>query len=164
MTETIQFTLNGSVQNVDMPQDATLLEMLRGPCGLISPKDGCSPQGQCGCCTVIVDGRAVVSCTIPAMSVAGRTVLTIEGFETRVRDVFADSFVTCGGVQCGFCTPGIVARAQALIMSDASPSEDRIKSALNAHHCRCTGYRSVVDSIKMAAAALSGEELPSVVT
>jgi selenium-dependent xanthine dehydrogenase len=161
VTETIQFTLNGSVQNVDIPQDATLLEMLRGPCGLISPKDGCSPQGQCGCCTVIVDGRAVVSCTIPAMSVAGRTVLTIEGFETRVRDVFADSFVTCGGVQCGFCTPGIVARAQALLMSDASPSEDRITSALNAHHCRCTGYRSVVDSIKMAAAALRGEELPA---
>jgi len=157
--KTIQFTLNGSVRTVDMQHDGTLLEMLRGPCGLISPKDGCSPQGQCGCCTVIVDGRAVVSCTVPATSVADCTVLTIEGFEPKVRDVFAESFLTCGGVQCGFCTPGIVARAQALLKFDASPSEDRIKRALNAHHCRCTGYRSVVDSIRMAAAALRGEEL-----
>lgn len=161
MIKTIQFTLNGSLRTVDMQHDGTLLEMLRGPCGLISPKDGCSPQGQCGCCTVIVDGRAVVSCTVPATSVADCTVLTIEGFEPKVRDVFAESFLTCGGVQCGFCTPGIVARAQALLKFDASPSEDRIKRALNAHHCRCTGYRSVVDSIRMAAAALRGEELPA---
>lgn len=135
--------------------------MLRGTFGLISPKDGCSPQGQCGCCTVIVDDRAVVSCTLPATSVAGSSVLTIEGFDEQERSIFADSFVACGGLQCGFCTPGIVARAKALLAADPCPSDDRIKRALNSHHCRCTGYRSIVDSIKMAAAGLRGERLPA---
>src|SRR5438876_645622 len=101
----LNFKLNGSDNSVDIGSDTTLLEVLRDHCGLISPKDGCSPQGQCGCCTVIVDDRAVVSCAIPASSVAGKTVLTIEGFSERERTTFADAFIACGGLQCGFCTP-----------------------------------------------------------
>ena len=118
MSNKIQFNLNGSMRTVAVQDNTTLLEMLRGTFGLISPKDGCSPQGQCGCCTVIVDDRAVVSCSLPATSVAGCSVLTIKGFDEQERNIFAESFVACGGVQCGFCIPGIVARAKALRVGD----------------------------------------------
>src|SRR4029079_5826039 len=140
----------------------SLLEALREGCGVISPKDGCSPQGQCGCCTVIVDGRAVVACAVPAKSVIGKTVLTLEGFSELERDTFADSFIDAGGLQCGFCTPGIVVRAKHLIDGNANPTDDQINRILSMHHCRCTGYVKIVDSIKLAAKSLRGE--PSVHT
>ncbi|HEY7910391.1 MAG TPA: selenium-dependent xanthine dehydrogenase, partial [Blastocatellia bacterium] len=127
---------------------------------LISPKDGCSPQGQCGCCTVIVDNRAVVSCAMPARAVAGKKVLTLEAFSERERDIFADSFIACGGLQCGFCTPGIIVRAKNLIDKFPDPDDDQINRILSMHHCRCTGYVKIVDSIKVAARALRGERLP----
>src|SRR5215467_959953 len=102
MAAQIEFTLNGAQRSVQIEDDTSLLEALRDEFGLISPKDGCSPQGQCGCCTVIVDDRALVSCAVPARSVAGKKVLTLEGFSEREREAFADSFMVAGGLQCGF--------------------------------------------------------------
>src|SRR5262245_62018781 len=157
MPNRITFNLNSSERAVDVDDGASLLEVLRGSCGLISPKDDCSPQGQCECCTVIVDGRAVVSCAVPASSVAGKSVVTLEGFTELERDAFADSFIAAGGLQCGFCTPGIVVRAKNLLDKSPNPSDDQINRILSMHHCRCTGYVKIVDSIKMAATALRGD-------
>jgi xanthine dehydrogenase molybdenum-binding subunit len=162
MATQLEFILNGSSRTVGIEDGATLLEVLRDGCGLISPKDGCSPTGQCGCCTVIVDDRAVVSCAMPAKSVAGKRVLTLEGFSERERETFADSFIACGGLQCGFCTPGIVARAKNLLDKNPDPTDDQINRVLSMHHCRCTGYVKIVDSIKMASRALRGEAIPEV--
>src|SRR5512143_50771 len=157
MPHQIEFTLNDSKRSVELEDGTSLLELLRDSCGVISPKDGCSPQGQCGCCTVIVDGRAVVSCAVPAKSVAGKRVLTLEGFSEFERETFAESFIAAGGLQCGFCTPGIVVRAKNLIDKIADPNDDQIKRILSMHQCRCTGYVKIVDSIKLAAKALRGE-------
>ncbi|MEW6209385.1 MAG: selenium-dependent xanthine dehydrogenase [Acidobacteriota bacterium] len=153
----IEFTLNGTARSLQVEDGRSLMEALREDFGLISLKDGCSPQGQCGCCTVIVDGRAVVSCAMPARNVAGKTVLTLEGFSEREREAFAESFASCGGLQCGFCTPGIVARAKNLIDKNPSPSDDEINRLLSMHHCRCTGYVKIVESIKQTAATLRGD-------
>jgi xanthine dehydrogenase molybdenum-binding subunit len=157
----IVFTLNGRPRGVEFREGASLLEVLREQCGLISPKDGCSPQGQCGCCTVIVDDRAVVSCAIPASKVAGKSVLTLEGFSERERAAFADAFIAGGGLQCGFCTPGIVVRAKNLLDKNPDPTKDEINRVLSMHHCRCTGYVKIVDSIKLASRALKGEPVTS---
>jgi selenium-dependent xanthine dehydrogenase len=157
MGNRIEFTLNATERAVDIEDGMSLLEVLRDQCAVISPKDGCSPQGQCGCCTVIVDGRAIVACAMPAKSAAGKTVLTLEGFSELERETFADSFIAAGGLQCGFCTPGIVARAKNLIDKNPDPTDDQINRVLSMHHCRCTGYVKIVDSIKLAAKALRGE-------
>ena len=157
MGNRIEFTLNATERAVDIEDGMSLLEVLRDQCGVISPKDGCSPQGQCGCCTVIVDGRAIVACAMPAKNAAGKTVLTLEGFSELERETFADSFIAAGGLQCGFCTPGIVARAKNLIDKNPDPTDDQINRVLSMHHCRCTGYVKIVDSIKLAAKALKGD-------
>lgn len=160
MTTLLEFRLNDASRVVEIEEDVSLLEVLRDHCGLISPKDGCSPQGQCGCCTVLVDGRAVVSCAMPAISARGKQVVTLEGFSEQERDVFARSFIAAGGLQCGFCTPGIVVRAKNLIDKYPEPTDDQINRMLSMHHCRCTGYIKIVDSIKMAARAMKGEAIP----
>src|SRR5574338_1649590 len=103
----MRLTLNGEPLAVDMPPGASLLELLREACGLRSMKDGCAPEGSCGACTVIVDGRPVVSCAKPAERVAGREVLTLEGLPAESRAQWASAFAGTGGSQCGFCSPGI---------------------------------------------------------
>jgi selenium-dependent xanthine dehydrogenase len=160
MGNQIEFILNGQTRVVEAEPDASLLEVLRDECDLISPKDGCTPQGQCGCCTVIVDDRAIVSCAMPARAAHGKKVLTLEGFSSRERDVYADSFIACGGLQCGFCTPGIIVRAKHLIDKTPEPSDDQINRILSMHHCRCTGYVKIVDSIKQAAECLRNGGAP----
>ncbi|HET9529061.1 MAG TPA: 2Fe-2S iron-sulfur cluster-binding protein, partial [Blastocatellia bacterium] len=160
MTTQIAFTLNGASRSVAIDDESSLLDLLRDRFGLISPKDGCSPQGQCGCCTVIIDDRAVVSCAVPAKSVAGKSVLTLEGFSEREREAFADGFLAAGGLQCGFCTPGIVVRAKNLLDKTPSPTDEQINRILSMHHCRCTGYVKIVDSIKLASRILQGEPAP----
>src|SRR5262249_5195057 len=157
---TIEFNVNGTQRAAEIDDGQSLLEVLRDQFGLISPKDGCSPQGQCGCCTVIVDDRAIVSCAVPAKSVSGQRVLTLDGFRERERETFADSFIAAGGLQCGFCTPGIVVRAKNLLDKTPNPSDDQINRVLSMHHCRCTGYAKIVDSIKLAARALTGTPIP----
>lgn len=138
----IQFDLNG--EQVELPADGTLLDVLREYAGVHSVKDGCSPQGQCGCCTVWVDGQARVSCVTPVARVAGRAVTTIEGLPDA--DAWAASFADRGGSQCGFCTPGIIMRAAALPEAKRS-SPDAVRQAMLAHLCRCTGWQPIIESV-----------------
>jgi aldehyde oxidoreductase len=157
----IAFTLNGSPFTAQIDDHLSLMEVLRGQAGLISPKNGCAPQGSCGCCTVLVDGRALSSCVVPARQVEHKHVLTLEGFEPRERHIFAHAFAVAGGLQCGFCIPGIVVAARHLLDRHPRPTRREIAEALNNHICRCTGYVKIVDAIDLAARALQGEALPS---
>ena len=125
-------------------------------CGLRSMKDGCAPEGSCGACTVIVDGHAVVSCARPAERVAGRTVETLEGLPADVRALWADAFVATGASQCGYCSPGIVMKAEALLRRDPEPAREAIARALAGNLCRCTGYASIIDAIELAAGIRRG--------
>ncbi|MDP2350840.1 MAG: 2Fe-2S iron-sulfur cluster-binding protein, partial [Chloroflexota bacterium] len=152
----MDFTLNGRVVAVDVATGESLLSVLRGTCGLRSMKDGCAPEGSCGACTVIVDGRAVVSCAQPAARAAGRTVETLEGLPRDARDLWADAFVATGASQCGYCSPGIVMKAEALLRRDPAPSRESIMRALAGNLCRCTGYASIVDAVELAAGVRRG--------
>ncbi len=157
--EEITFTLNGQPFTARIEDGLSLMEVLREQAGLISPKNGCAPQGSCGCCTVLVDGRALSSCVVPARQAAGKHVVTLEGFDARERHIFAHAFAVTGGLQCGFCIPGIVVAARHLIARHPDPTRAQIAEALNNHVCRCTGYVKIVDAIEMAARALRGEPL-----
>jgi xanthine dehydrogenase molybdenum-binding subunit len=148
----MRFELNGHAIDLEPRARASLLELLRDGCGLRSMKDGCAPEGSCGACTVIVDGRAVVSCAQPATRVEGRSVTTLEGLSEPRRAAWALAFASSGGSQCGFCSPGIVMKAEALIGRSAAPSRDEIARALAGNLCRCTGYVGVIDAIESVAA------------
>ena len=128
--------------------------------GLRSVKDGCAPEGSCGACTVIVDGRAVVSCAQQAARVEGKHVVTQEGLAEETRRLWAERFVAAGASQCGFCSPGIVMKAEALLHKNPEPTRDEIAHALLGNLCRCTGYVKIIDAIELAAAARRGEPLP----
>ena len=131
-----------------MEDGISLLDALREDLGCRSVKDGCSPQGQCGCCTVWVDGMPRVACVTPVRRIAGRHVTTLEGAPGELRDRWAAAFVQHGASQCGFCTPGIVLRLAALEGTDdqTPPTRRDIESALRAHLCRCTGWQSIVEA------------------
>lgn len=147
----IEFTLNGAPVRVaeDHPH---LLAALREELDVTSPKDGCSPSGQCGCCTVLVDGKAVVSCNLSPAKVAGKSVTTLEGFTPERREQWANAFAACGGLQCGFCIPGIVVRAEAQVArKGAELTRQDMARHLGAHLCRCTGYVKVLDAIEAVA-------------
>ena len=120
----MQFILNGKEFEALLDENISLMDVLREQAGLISPKNGCAPQGSCGCCTVIVDGKAVSSCAVPAKNVKGKNVVTLEGLDEKERDIFSKAFVLSAGTQCGFCTPGIVMRAKSLIQKNPSPSRE----------------------------------------
>jgi len=150
----MEFTLNGRIRTEAVDPELNLLAYLRDVAGLISPKDGCSGEGVCGCCTVLVDGAARLSCRMKVKDVAGKAVTTAEGLSPRERDVFADAFVAKGGVQCGFCTPGIVMKAKAMLDRNPNPTREEIAGGLSGNICRCTGYKKVIDSIECAAEAL----------
>lgn len=156
----LEFILNGEPFSALVDAEASLMTVLREHAGLVSPKNGCAPQGSCGACTVIVEGKAVSSCAVPAQNLTGKNVLTLEGLNETERDIFARAFTVAGGLQCGFCIPGIVMRAKQLITQKPLPSRDEIKKSLNNHICRCTGYVKIVDAIELAARALNGEPLP----
>ena len=118
----MELVLNGRQVSVHAEPGESLLGVLRERLGLRSMKDGCAPEGSCGACTVIVDGRAVVSCAQPASRVAGRQVTTLEGLSSEVRAAWADAFVVTGASQCGFCSPGIVMKAEVLLGRAAAPT------------------------------------------
>jgi aldehyde oxidoreductase len=157
----MDFTLNGRRVDLAARPDASLLEVLREDCGLRSMKDGCAPEGSCGACTVIVDGRAVVSCAQPAARAEGRDVLTLEGLPEDIRATWRERFVATGAVQCGFCSPGIVMKAEALLRRDPAPGRDRIVRSLAGNLCRCTGYLPIVTAIEEVAALRRGESIAS---
>jgi xanthine dehydrogenase molybdenum-binding subunit len=129
-----------------------LLAALREELNITSPKDGCSPSGQCGCCTVLVNGKAVVSCQTPLAKVAGGSVTTLEGVNEEERSRYSQAFAACGGLQCGFCIPGIVVRAKAQVdKKGADLSRTDMAKHLGAHLCRCTGYVKILDAVLMVA-------------
>jgi aerobic-type carbon monoxide dehydrogenase small subunit (CoxS/CutS family) len=150
MTE-IAFTVNGEHVSVEVEDHWTLLEVLRDRLALTGTKRGCG-MGECGACTVIVNGRAVTSCLVLAREAEGCEIRTIEG-EARGGELSAlqQAFVDKGAIQCGFCTPGMVMSARALLMSNPDPGEEEVKSAIEGNLCRCTGYRPIVAAILEAA-------------
>jgi aerobic-type carbon monoxide dehydrogenase small subunit (CoxS/CutS family) len=145
----VQFSCNGQQVEADVAPGESLLSVLREQLGVVSPKDGCAPQGQCGCCTVLVDGDPRVACVTPATRVAGRSVTTVEGLDEAMRDSLAERFAASGGSQCGFCTPGILVRAAALVAKGKSRRTD-LDRALAAHLCRCTGWQTVYEALEAA--------------
>jgi aldehyde oxidoreductase len=148
---TVNFTLNGVPVSV-RPSHPHLLSALREELDVTSAKDGCSPMGQCGCCTVMIDGKVQISCTYDVAKVAGREVTTLEGVDEDERTKYADAFAACGGLQCGFCIPGIVMRAKAQVDKKGSDlKRDDMARHLGAHLCRCTGYVKVLDAIEAVA-------------
>ena len=150
MSDRVGFVCNGALVEIDVAPGKSLLSVLRERLGLVSAKDGCAPQGQCGCCTVLVDGDARVACVTPAARVEGRAVTTVEGLDPATRDSIASAFVATGGSQCGFCTPGIVMRAASLLAKGRTRRAD-VDRGLAAHLCRCTGWQTVYDAIDAAA-------------
>ena len=141
----VTFALNGATVTV-ADDGASLLDALREDLGCRSVKDGCSPQGQCGCCTVWVNGSARVACVTPLRRVSGRSVTTVEGLDPDLKDRWVDAFVATGASQCGFCTPGILLRLAALENGDRPPTRPAVELALLAHLCRCTGWQSIVEA------------------
>jgi selenium-dependent xanthine dehydrogenase len=153
----VRFTLNGQATEVTAAPEDSALDLLRDRCGLISPKDGCSPQGQCGCCVVLVDGMPRVTCAMSAEKCGGKTILTLEGLPAEERALWAGSFVAAAGLQCGFCIPGIVMRAKSIVDRNPRPTRREIAKLLDVHLCRCTGYTKILDAIELAASVKRGE-------
>jgi xanthine dehydrogenase molybdenum-binding subunit len=149
----VTFTLNG--RKITVPYEAGMhfLEVLREECGITSPKDGCAPQGYCGCCAVLVDGQPVLSCLRKPEQIEGREVVTLEGIPEEQRRVLAQAFVQDGAIQCGYCIPGIVVRASSLLTQGCADDRDRVARALSGHLCRCTGYSRILDAIQTAGEA-----------
>ena len=151
LSTSTEFVVNGVPVTVRQPHPH-LLSALREELNITSPKDGCSPSGQCGCCTVLIDGKAVVSCQTSLEKVAGKSVVTLEGVDQLERDKFASAFAACGGLQCGFCIPGIVVRAKAQIdKKGAALKREDMARHLGAHLCRCTGYAKILEAIECVA-------------
>ena len=156
----IGLSINGRGASFDVPEGASLLELLREHAGITSPKDGCSPQGQCGACLVLVDGSPKTACAVPAKLAAGKTVLTLEGVAEEERAIYGEAFARTAGLQCGFCIPGIAMRMKSLLDADPDPSDEEIRRKLDAHLCRCTGYVKIFEAVRLAARLRRGEPPP----
>ena len=156
----MDFILNGKPVSVDLADGESLLDVLRDRCGVTSVKDGCAPEGSCGACTVLSGGKAVVSCAQKAARFAGREVQTHEGLPAAERARWAESFVAAGASQCGFCSPGVVMKAESLLRKTPDPARSQVIGALAGNLCRCTGYVKIVDAILLNAAARAGAPLP----
>jgi len=143
-------TVNGMTHEVEARPTARLLDVLRDQLGLTGTKEGCA-EGECGACTVIVGGKAVNSCVMLAVQARGKEILTVEGLAKEGElDLLQQKFVEYGAVQCGYCTPGMLMSAKALLMGNAVPSEQDIRIALAGNLCRCTGYSAIVAAVKAA--------------
>ncbi len=152
MKQLISLVINGEVHELAVAPQDSLLQVLREDLGLIGTKKGCDTGG-CGCCTVQVDGKAVYSCMIYAMSVQDKSVVTIEGVAVNgTLDPLQQAFIDAGAVQCGYCTCGTIMAARELLATVSNPDEEQIRHAIAGNLCRCTGYQKIVDAIKLAAA------------
>lgn len=146
----ISFVLNGREVLLDTDPLRRLLDVLRDEFNLTGVKEGCG-EGECGACSVLVNDKIMYSCILPVGAVEGSRVLTIEGYrETERYKVLQEAFTEAGSVQCGFCTPGFIMAAEALLSEDASPDEKSIREAISGNLCRCTGYSMIVDGIRIA--------------
>ncbi len=150
----IQLTVNGIKKQFSGDPEKTLLEYLRNDLKITSAKDGCSGQGVCGSCTVEVNGKAKMSCTLKMKKLENAEIFTMEGFPEYVKDTIAKAFVNKGAVQCGFCTPGLISRTKVLLQKKPDPTIGEIQKAIKPHLCRCTGYKKIEDAIIYAAEAL----------
>jgi len=144
----IKFTLNGRLTQVEVPPYWTLLKLLREKLGLTGTKEGCG-IGECGACTVLMDGMPVNACLVLAPKVEGKEVETIEGLGSRESlHPLQKSFIDHGAIQCGFCTPGILMSAKSLLEENSNPTREEIKEAISGHLCRCTGYHQIIEAIE----------------
>lgn len=155
MKHQVSFVLNGVEMRVRIFDHIRLIDLLRDVLGMTGTKEGCG-EGECGACTVLIDGRAVNSCLYPALEVEGKEVLTIEGLQERANQlsILQRAFVDSGAIQCGFCTPGMIMSAKALLDTSPDPSEDEIRDSFQGNLCRCTGYVQIVEAVKQAARRL----------
>lgn len=152
----IHFTVNGKPYDIEVKPWNTLLEVIREELQLTGTKEGCG-NGECGACTVIMDGKAVNSCLVLAPEADGKDILTIEGLADGDKlDPLQEAFINHGGMQCGFCTPGMIMSAKALLNSNPNPSEEEIREAIAGNFCRCTGYTKIIESISAAAGSMKG--------
>jgi len=155
-TDIVRLRVNGDLYEVGVPAHYTLLETLRYALRLTGSKQGCD-KGDCGACTVILDGRATLSCITPVYEAQGHDVLTVEGLASpEGPHPLQDEFDLKGAAQCGFCTPGILCSAAALLQRNPAPSRFEIREALSGNLCRCTGYAKIYDAVEEAAARLRG--------
>ena len=154
----LTFTLNGRAVALATEPATLLLDLLRGQLGLTGTHAGCD-TAQCGACTVLLDGQAVKSCSLLALQAQGRAVITIEGLAQADGTLhpLQEAFIACHGLQCGFCTPGMIMTASCLLRSSPRPSEAEIEQALEGNLCRCTGYVNIVASVQQAARVINGE-------
>ena len=153
MKSVLSFTLNGRRRDDLVADNMLLMDYLRDVAGLTGTKQGCD-GGECGACTVLVDDQPRLSCSTLALQVSGRRVETIEGLTQQGRlSVLQQAFHEKLGTQCGFCTPGMIMAAEALLRANPDPSRDQIKTALSGNLCRCTGYTKIVESVEAAAAS-----------
>jgi selenium-dependent xanthine dehydrogenase len=157
----IRFNLNGKAVEASYEPGMHFLEVLREELGVVSPKNGCAPEGTCGCCLVMIDGHPALPCLRKPEQMEGRDVVTVEGLPDRMRASIGEAFVLEGGVQCGFCIPGIVIRAASLIDEGRTADRRAVAKALDGHVCRCTGYGRIIDAIQTAGEAhANGGRLP----
>jgi len=151
MKQIVHFNLNGESVQVEIEPHLTLLQLLRDKLELAGTKEGCG-MGECGACTVLLDGKSVNSCIFPAMEVDGKSVITIEGLADAQGKLhpIQRAFIEYGAIQCGFCTPGMVLSAKALLDENPKPTEEEIRNGIAGNLCRCTGYLQIVQAIKAA--------------
>lgn len=151
------FVLNGENVSVTVPDDTTLLQLLREHFGLTAAKEGCG-KGECGACTVLLDGKVVDSCLLVMPQVEGHHVTTLEGIgQNGELDTIQEAFIEAGAVQCGFCTPGMILAAKAILAQNTRPSEEEIHEGISGNLCRCTGYKKITEAVKLAGNKLRGE-------
>ncbi|SDD48865.1 (2Fe-2S)-binding protein [Sporomusa acidovorans] len=148
----ISFSLNGQRVSAEVPTDRLLVDFLRDDLNLTGTKKGCN-VGECGACTVIMDGSTVNSCLVLAATVDGAEITTVEGISTGEISALQQAFLDYGAVQCGFCTPGMLMSAKALLDKNPRPTREEIQTAISGNLCRCTGYKKIVDSVEAAANA-----------
>ncbi len=157
----VSLTVNGEQREADVPSAAMLVELLREHLGLVGTKVGCG-HGECGACTVLLDGEPVNSCLVFAAQCEGHEVTTIEGLRRNgALDRIQNAFIDAGAVQCGFCTPGMIMSAAALLSSNPQPSRDEIEEAISGNLCRCTGYVKIVDAVQLASACTASDRVGS---
>jgi len=161
MKQTINFKLNGADQTAEVETRTLLVHLIREQMSLTGTHIGCDTSS-CGACTVLIDGKSAKSCTILAVQVGGKNITTVEGLATAEGlHPLQEGFKENHGLQCGFCTPGMMLRAVELLEKNPDPTEDEIRWGISGNLCRCTGYNNIVKSIQYASAKMRGAELPS---
>jgi carbon-monoxide dehydrogenase small subunit len=157
MKQLMKLNVNGVIYEEEIDHRRTLLEVLRENLGLLGTHKGCD-EGQCGACTVLIDGRAVNSCLVLAVSVQGKEIITIEGLAQGEKlHPVQEAFVEAGAIQCGFCSPGMIMVSKAFLDQNSNPTEEEAKSAISGNLCRCTGYFQIIEAVMQAAEKMRKE-------